>query len=290
MEGRRRRELVAAGAGAAFGAAALVLVQQWISGQGVASRAQPASAASATGAPSAVASNETSDRAWQTANANLAEQVKEAQRRLQQNDAEKKVLEHALKEAEAKLAAAEGDGATARNPFDLTQDDWKELARLHEVKARYPCDFEPEWHISPTQRDALGLSPQEAAEVERVFLDEEDRLASVMQPGCAKVLGSAELARRLGNRVCDSVLTNSLKDPNADIQLVADIRAGNVPMPPPEKIDPYAAMLLAQTESESKLQAALTPTFGPEEAHRLAFSDELGSCSGTSGGGPPPKF
>jgi hypothetical protein len=79
---------------------------------------------------------------------------------------------------------------------------------------------------------------------------------------------------------------NSQKDPNPDIQLVADIRAGNVPVLPPEKIDPYAAMLLAQTESESKLQAALTPTFGPEEAHRIAFSDELGSCSGTSGGPP----
>jgi hypothetical protein len=110
-----------------------------------------------------------------------------------------------------------------------------------------------------------------------------------MQPGCAKVLGSAELARRLGNRVCETVLMNSQKDPNPDIQLVADIRAGNVPMPPPEKIDPYAAMMLAQTESESRLQAALTPTFGAEEAHRIAFSDDVGSCSGTSGG-PPPKF
>ena len=157
------------------------------------------------------------------------------------------------------------------------------------MKARYPCALEPDWHISPEERNALGLSPQEAAKVERVFLDEEDRLASVMQPGCAKVLGSAELARRLGNRVCETVLMNSQKDPNPDIQLVADIRAGNVPMPPPEKIDPYAAMMLAQTESESRLQAALTPTFGAEEAHRIAFSDDVGSCSGTSGG-PPPKF
>jgi hypothetical protein len=287
MERRRRREFLAAGAGAAFGAAALVLVQQWLSGQGAPSRVQPASATSTTGAPPTAASGETSDRAWQTANTNLAEQVKETQRRLEQNEAEKKVLEHALKEAQAKLAAAEGDGAPPRNPFDLTQEDWKELARLHEVKARYPCAFDAEFHISDSQRDALGLSSQEAAEVERVFLDEEDRLASVMQPGCAKVLGSAELARRLGNRVCESVLVNSQKDPNPDIQLVADIRAGNVPKPPPEKLDPYAAMLLAQTESESTLQAALTPTFGPEEARRIAFSDELGSCSGTSGGPPP---
>jgi hypothetical protein len=42
MEGRRRRDLLATGLGAAFGAAALVLVQQCVSGPGVASRAQPA--------------------------------------------------------------------------------------------------------------------------------------------------------------------------------------------------------------------------------------------------------
>jgi hypothetical protein len=287
MDERRRRELLAAGAGAACAAAVLVLVQQCVSSQGAASRAQLAAAASATGSHATATSSETGDRAWQTANANLAQQVKDTQRRLEQNEAEKKVLERALKEAEAKLAAAERDGDPLRNEFDLTQDDWKELAKRHEVKARYPCDIEPDWHISPEQRNALGLSPQEAAEVERAYLDEEDRLAGVMQPGCAKVLGSAELARRLGNRVCESVLMNSQRDPDSDIQLVADIRAGNVPMPPPEKIDPYTAMLLSQTESEGKLQAALTPTFGPEEAHRLAFSDELGSCSGTTGGSPP---
>lgn len=287
MSTGRRREILAAGIGCACGAALIVLLQQVVSGRDQATTA-PASASIPNAAKPAT-SSEPPERAWQSANANLVEQVKETQRRLEQNEAEKKVLESALKEAQAKLAAAEGDGAPPRNPYDLTQDDWKELARLHQVKARYPCAFDGEFHISPAQRDALGLSPQEAAEVERVFLDEEDRLASVMQPGCAKVLGSAELARRLGNRVCESVLMNSQKDPNPDIQLVADIRAGNVPMPSPEKVSPYAAMLLAQTESENRLVAELTPTLGPEEAHRIAFSDELGSCSGTSGG-PPPTF
>jgi hypothetical protein len=266
---------LAAGIGCACGAALVVLLQQVVAGAGGTQRSAAPPPASAAGAAAAAASTEPADRTWQSANANLAEQVKETQRRLEQNEAEKRVLERALKEAEAKLAAAEGDGAPPRNPFDLTQDDWKELAKLHEVKARYPCAFDAEFHISADSAKRLGLSPQEAAEVERVFLDEEDRLAGVMQPGCAKVVGSAELAM------------NSQKDPNPDIQLVADIRAGNVPMPPPEKIDPYAAMLLAQTESESKLQAALAPTFGPEEAHRIAFSDELGCCSGTSGGPPP---
>lgn len=33
--------------------------------------------------------------------------------------------------------------------------------------------------------------------------------------------------------------------------------------------------------------ANLAQTFGPEDAHRIAFADEMGSCSGTWGGEAP---
>jgi hypothetical protein len=119
-------------------------------------------------------------------------------------------------------------------------------------------------------------------------MNEEDRLAGVIQAGCSKVLGNAELARRLGTPVCAAVVSNSIKDTVPDQRLVADIRAGNVPTPPADKLDPFAAMLLAESGSMQALQSDLAAALGPDDARRVAFSDELGSCSGTWGG-PPPK-
>jgi hypothetical protein len=57
-------------------------------------------------------------------------------------------------------------------------------------------------------------------------------------------------------------------------------------MPPADRIEPFLAMMLAQTSSMQGLQSDLAASLGPEEAHRVAFAEELGSCSGTSG--PPP--
>ena len=219
------------------------------------------------------------------ANANLAETVRLTQERLERNEVEKKELERRLKEAKVKLAAAENDGAPPRNEFDLTQDDWKRLASMGTIKARYPCDFDPNWNMTPEQQASLGLSPSDAAAVEKAIKVEEARIARVIMDGCAKVLGDAELAQRLGPRVCETVVGSSVKDQGRDLQLVANVRAGNTPMPSDSTIDPFVALMFAETGAMPQLQADLAASFGPEEAHRLAFADELGSCSGTSGPG-----
>jgi hypothetical protein len=281
-----RRDIFAAGVGAAVMAVGLVGLQQY-AGQGIAMKPLPLGATNPASATSPTTASVGTDETWRTANANLAQTVKLTQQRLEQNEAEKKALENELKAAQAKLAAAEGDGAPPRNAFDLTQDDWKELAKTGTVKERYPCGLSPEWHISPDQATALGLSPADAAIVEAAYQKEADRIASATQPGCAKILGNLELARRLGTRVCTEVISESVKDDNPDIQLVANIRAGNVPMPPADKLDPFATMLLAHSGSMQALQTELAKTFGPEDAKRLAFADELGSCRGTWGEVPP---
>jgi hypothetical protein len=279
-----RREVFAAAMGAALAFLLTMLVHRGEPADRPAPRTSVApSGAAAPGAPS---SDE--EGAWRTANANLAETVRRTQARLEENDREKQELERQLRTAQAQLAASGGDGGPKRNEFDLTPDDWKDLAKTGTIKSRYPCSFEGDWHLSPEQANALGLSPDDAAAVERAYLDEEDRIAGVIQPGCAKVLGNAELARRLGPKVCTAVLTDSVKDPHPAMQLVADIEAGNLPRPAPEHLDPLASLLLAEADSMHVLQADLAKTFGPEEAHRLAFADELGSCSGTWGG-PAPK-
>jgi hypothetical protein len=227
--------------------------------------------------------------AWRTANANLTGNVQVLQRRLEQNEAEKSALQKELREAKAKLSASTSDAAPAKNEFDLSQDDWKELAKTGTVKARYPCRTDPNMHLTATQAAALGISPSDAAAVERAIVNEQDRLAGVIQPACAKVLGNRELAVRLGTQVCSEVVAESVTDTERDIQLVADIRAGNVPQPRLESLAPLASMLYAQTGSMAAIQAELAQTFGPEEAKRLAFAEELGSCSGSVGGAAPPR-
>lgn len=265
-----RRELFAASIGAALMAVVLVALQQC--GGGKSTRRLPVAATSTGCGTAAGAASVGNDEAWRAANANLAQAVKLTQQRLEQNEVEKKALEKELKAAKAKLATAEGDGATPRNEFDLTRDDWKQLAKTGTVKARYPCTFDPDWHLGSDQVTSLGLSPSEVAVVETAYTNEEDRIASAIQPGCAKVLANAELTRGLGARVCTAVISESLKKNDPDKQLVADIMAGNIPRPPPDKLDPFATMLLAQAGSMQALQADLARTLGPPNRSALRHS------------------
>jgi hypothetical protein len=286
-----RRDALAAGIGAAMSTVALVSLYMLLADGGVSARGasaspkQPGASASAASA-SGTASED--DEAWRAANTNLAGAVRLYQRRLEENEAERATLERELKGAQAKLAAVEGDGAPPRNLYDLTQDDWKELAKTGSVRARYPCQLGPDWHIGSQTASALGLSPEDAAAVEAAYKREQERIWKAIEPACARVLGNADLARRLGDAVCTTIINTATRDNHGELQLVADIRAGNKPMPPPDALSPFAAMVLAQSGASQELQTELAQSQGPEEAHRLAFAEELGSCS-SSWGAPPPK-
>ena len=155
------------------------------------------------------------------------------------------------------------------------------------MKARYPCRFDPNWHIDASQASELGLSPEQARDVERAFVREEARIRTAIERGCAKVVGSLELAQRLGPAVCTSIVTNAVTDNHADTHMVANIRAGNRPIPPADQLTPFASLLLAETEALRAIQEDLAPSLGPEDAHRIAFEDAFGSCSGTFNGPPP---
>ena len=259
--------------------------------RGVRAARPGASAAVPDAGPAAASSAATvsDDEAWRTANSNLAETVRRTQQLLEKNEADKRTLERELKTAQETLAAAQGDGAVPRDPYDLTQEDWKQLAKDGTVRARYPCVFDPEWHVRPEMAEAIGLAPGDAPAIEAAYKREEGRIWSAVQPACSKVLGSADLAQRLGAPVCMAVLMHSPKDEKADLQLVADVRAGNKPMPPADQVNPFATLLFAETGAMPALQEDLAKTFGPDGARKIAFADELGSCSGSWGTAPPAK-
>jgi hypothetical protein len=55
-------------------------------------------------------------------------------------------------------------------------------------------------------------------------------------------------------------------------------------MPSSSQLDPNAIVLVAEDAMQA-MTDDLAQTFGPEEAKRIAFSEELGSCSGSTGAG-----
>jgi hypothetical protein len=221
-----------------------------------------------------------SDEPWRAANANLADRVSFYQRRLAENELQKKAIEKDLKQLKAKVAAADRDGAAPRNlddvdPRDLTQDELKELASKGAVRTRFFC-VPPDWHMSPDLLDALGLAPGDAPAVERAVAATQQRMWQAVGPECVKIVGSAEVAQRLGPEMCGMIIQNAATKAGSDqdIQLVADVLAGNKPMPPPTQIDPLAARILTLAGESSGFEKDLAQDFGPEMAHRIARDDD----------------
>jgi hypothetical protein len=287
MSRMTRRDVFAAGLGAALAAGVFLLVSTL--GSPKASGQRGERAPKSTSAPSSAETGAPeTDETWREANASLAQQVKVYQQRLAKNEAEKTAIQRQLDSAKTRLAASEGDGAVPRDPYDLTQDDWKKLAATGTVKARFPCSSNGDWKMKPETAAALGLSPADTATVEAALKRQSQAMWSSVASSCASAVGSGQLAERLGLNVCTEIVSQGAKSSGSDLQRVADVRAGNVPMPTADKLDPYETLLMAETNAMPALVDELSQSFGPELAKQIAYSDVGGSwCSGTSGGAPP---
>jgi len=277
-----RRDAVAGGVGAIAGMAVLVGVYEARVTLG--NRAASIDRASGVHAPQEPTAAEqrveaSSDEPWRAANASLADQVKLYQRRLDDNESQRKAIEKELKELKARLGP---DGGAPRNldevdPRDLTQDDWKELAKTGQVRAGFLCP-PPDWHPGPERLANLGLAPGDAAALEADVQAAQQRTWQAVEPACAKIVGSDDVARRLGGMACGVVIQNttSKSDFNRDAQLVADIRAGSAPMPAASQMDPMTAYWLALTGESASYEGDLARDFGPETAHRVVRDDGVG--------------
>jgi hypothetical protein len=292
--GMTRRDAIAGATGAVLGAAVLVGVYE---GKVVVSNAHgsvgvgsgQAASADARGVygprelTSATQAAETStDEPWRAANASLAEQLAASRRRLEENEARKVSLEKDLRRLEARLAVAERDGAPAgpldRDPRDLTPDDFKELAKQGRVRAKFFC-VPPDWHPGSQLLDGLGLAPGDAPVIEQAVQATQQRMWQAVEPECAKIIGSDEVAKRLGSEMCGLVIQNSASQASSDrdIQLVADVLAGSKTRPPVSQMDPLTARLFALADENAQFERDLARDLGPETAHRVARDeDQLG--------------
>ncbi len=231
------------------------------------------------------------------ANASLADSVKVYKTRLELIEEEKKKLEKDLAAAQDKLAAAEGGaqlGGAKKSEFDLGEDDWKQLAKQGQVKARYPCEPKP-GDYGPKALDKMGLRPEDGKTITSAFAASQKRRWAVIRPLCAQALGGAlDVADKIGEGACIAVvqtIANQKDSAGADegIRRAAEIRAGLRPMPgPDEQINSVERMMLALTGEAKTIEGELTKSLGPDDAKRVIFGDDEG-CWKNNGWGVGPR-
>jgi hypothetical protein len=223
------------------------------------------------------------------ANQTLVPQASESKKRLEATAGQKPALEKQLATTEKQLEAAREGGAVgpAKHDFDLSADDWKELAKNGTVKARIPCFREDQWNVSPEKMNKLGLAPEDNATIKAAYKHSTDRMWAKIKPLCAQALGSAEAAEKIGPSTCQFLILDIEEGrndtaPKVAMKMVGEVRGGVRPPPGPnEHVSPVYSMFMAVTEGIHDFEQHLAQSLGPEDAHRLAYTDD-GLCMGSS--------
>jgi hypothetical protein len=212
------------------------------------------------------------------ANANLADAVREYRRRLEAIDADKKKLEKKLAQAEARLA----DGGTvdkafevSADKFDLTQDDWKQLAKQGKLPTRTPCPGPSnDFSYSAGNLNALGLAPQDGPIIQALLKRSDARTWGIIKPLCAKALPGANVDD-LGQNSCINILQAFDHDEDERVRQTTEIMAGLRPMPGPnDDVPPLERAFLALASESKNVEADLAQQLGPDAAKAIVYSDE----------------
>jgi hypothetical protein len=213
------------------------------------------------------------------ANANLSEQVQRYKERLEAIGAQKAATEKQLAEVQTKLATIAGKDGSARirSEYDLSQEDWKELAAEGTVKIQTPCVDMRTTDVSPSALADVGLPASDAQLIHDALWDVGLRTWSVIRALCAQGLhGNLQLADQLGPEACSGLIEHMGHKDGGDLEeqtrVAAEIRAGLVPMPPdPASLGPYTQLLLAQLSESQQIEEQLAKSIGPDDAHTFIY-------------------
>ena len=173
------------------------------------------------------------------ANANLVDSVSEYKRKLEAIETQKAAIAKQLTEAQGKLALAQNDGQAlpTKSPYDLTPDDWKEMAKEGKVVSRTPCASPAAWMPTPDQLAKDGLAPTDAQAIHDARAQSYGRVWGVIRPLCVQALqGDAKVADKLGPVTCSSLVSDVSRangeDTAEELRAVAEMRAGMRPYDP----------------------------------------------------------
>jgi hypothetical protein len=209
----------------------------------------------------------------------LSEIVSRLRERLGAVERDRTSLERELRAAQSRLAELRGE-PPARHRYDLSREDWQELARAGGIKYRIPC-ASAGYRPSPEQLDELGLAPDDAEPIARAYAASRARLWQALRPLCADALGSERIADVLGRSGCVSAIQQAAEQRDAAasdeaMREASEIRAGTRPAPAVgERLHPVLAMFLALTAEPALFEAEIAQSLGPEDARRVTFNDVL---------------
>lgn len=125
------------------------------------------------------------------------------------------------------------------------------------------------------------------------YVASNSRLWSQIEPICAQVAGSDAVAKKIGMNTCIHLVLNTARAADGQatddaMREVGEIRAGlSQPPKPGDSVSPVLPMFLALTGESEKFQNDLARTFGPDEAHRLAFANGMCAVQAEFGGSSP---
>lgn len=172
-------------------------------------------------------------------------------------------------------------GGRGRDP--AAPPDWQALAQEGAVPYRIPCLRSTPFVPSERQLDRMGLAPSDGEVLKQAYAKSNERMMAAVVPLCARVVGSPELAQKIGPQACMTAITDASRreDPEkmkGALSRVAEVNGGSRPAPPSaDALPPVEALMLAMTAEQKAFERDLAAQYGPEEAARIASS--RGLCS-----------
>ncbi|MGE0870236.1 MAG: hypothetical protein AB7P03_16850 [Kofleriaceae bacterium] len=207
----------------------------------------------------------TTARGDNSAGARTAANLREQLATLEQ---EKAALEQEL------IAANDQVGKSA---YDLSPEDWATLAANGQFKYQFPCFHEGGFRPSDQQLARMGLRAQDGEAIQAAYRRANERFQASMAPICSELAGGQPTDEDMVGCIPQlfRMLYAQPGGAKTTFTQVGEIRAGMRAEPPSQGMTPQMKMLLVFSGSMAPFEADLANTFGVDEAHRIAYSDEL---------------
>lgn len=187
-------------------------------------------------------------------------------------------IETSRRRIEALESELAGESEPLRHKFDLAPADWRKLGAEKIAKYRLPCAHyrEPEGEVL----DELGVAPDEREAIRSAYANSAERQKRLFLPLCAEALGGrSDIANAVGIDACRHIIINTAAlvglDTGESARRIASFMAGDAPLPEPKSRNMLDDALLALVQESSRFEQELAESFGPDDAHRLVFSDRL---------------